>query len=230
MVEKLGIQRLVVVGDALHPMSPFKGQGANQALTDGPLLASCLQRASFDSAVTNFWREAVQRTAPVVAASRKAAKELHSPKVLQLHEFAGVKGDETPRFLNELQHVGIRAECGQSLDSQIQSKVMEMGVGESEVKFSVCLQEQEKALRSAARGDTQALRIQSVSKQVESIRTAIDEQQRTCLHLAVIGSHTETCKWLLTELGADATATDQFGMPAIHYAREKSIELLFKYV
>jgi len=34
--------RVTVIGDACHPMSMFKGQGANQSLADGPLLAHWL--------------------------------------------------------------------------------------------------------------------------------------------------------------------------------------------
>jgi 2-polyprenyl-6-methoxyphenol hydroxylase-like FAD-dependent oxidoreductase len=34
--------RVTVIGDACHPMAMFKGQGANQALDDGPLLAHWL--------------------------------------------------------------------------------------------------------------------------------------------------------------------------------------------
>jgi 2-polyprenyl-6-methoxyphenol hydroxylase-like FAD-dependent oxidoreductase len=43
-----GAGRVTVLGDACHPMSMFKGQGANQALEDSVLLASKLQQRLAD--------------------------------------------------------------------------------------------------------------------------------------------------------------------------------------
>eukprot|EP01033_Poteriospumella_lacustris_P023107 gene23107-17496_t len=41
---QMGAGRVTVLGDACHPMSMFKGQGANQALEDAVLLASKLSQ------------------------------------------------------------------------------------------------------------------------------------------------------------------------------------------
>ncbi|HLV13824.1 MAG TPA: NAD(P)/FAD-dependent oxidoreductase [Xanthomarina sp.] len=87
-----------LIGDAAHPMSPFKGQGANQALLDALELAREISKGC--RALSN-WREVgirekvlnefeskmLKRSASKVKDSAEAAKFLHSEIVL--HE-----GDE----------------------------------------------------------------------------------------------------------------------------------------
>lgn len=218
MIQSAGVRRLVVLGDSLHSMSPFKGQGANQALADGPLLAKCLEKSSIDSAVTNFWREAVNRTAPVVTASRMAAKELHSPAILHSHGFAGVRQNAIASFLDTLRMRNIDAALGENLDLQVRKAIQEFGVGEPELALAIGPHEQQKALQYAACGDTPSLRLQSLAKHSESIRTALDEHSRSCLHLAARGGHTETCRWLVTEIYCDPQATDSDQKTPVEYA------------
>ena len=55
-------RRVTLIGDAAHPMTPFKAQGANQALSDAVLLADSLvdsvrqhgPQAGMDAALPRF--------------------------------------------------------------------------------------------------------------------------------------------------------------------------------
>ena len=91
-------EQITLIGDAAHPMSPFKGQGANQALLDALSLARGISRGCRPlskwretglrkSVLTEFEKEMLERTASKVKDSAEAAKFLHSDIVL--HE-----GDE----------------------------------------------------------------------------------------------------------------------------------------
>jgi len=90
--------QVTLIGDAAHPMSPFKGQGANQALLDALALARGITRGCRplsqwrevgvrEAVLTEFETEMLQRSAKKVKDSAEAADFLHSDIVL--HE-----GDE----------------------------------------------------------------------------------------------------------------------------------------
>ncbi len=89
---------ITLIGDAAHPMSPFKGQGANQALLDALALArriykDCRPQSNWrkagarESVLNEFEAEMLKRSAAKVKDSADAAEFLHSEIVL--HE-----GDE----------------------------------------------------------------------------------------------------------------------------------------
>jgi len=82
-----------LIGDAAHPMSPFKGQGANQALLDALSLARFISKGCRPlsewrevglrkSVLTEFELEMVERSASKVKGSAEAAEFLHSETVL----------------------------------------------------------------------------------------------------------------------------------------------------
>jgi 2-polyprenyl-6-methoxyphenol hydroxylase-like FAD-dependent oxidoreductase len=82
--------RMTLLGDACHCMSPFKGQGANQALLDALSLAGSLYKASigtldggFGAALAAFEGEMLARSAGKVKASADAAKFLHTSVAIQ---------------------------------------------------------------------------------------------------------------------------------------------------
>jgi 2-polyprenyl-6-methoxyphenol hydroxylase-like FAD-dependent oxidoreductase len=87
-------KQITLIGDAAHPMSPFKGQGANQALLDALSLArqisiSCGPFSKWrelgirKSVLTDFESEMIERSSIKVKDSNKAAQFLHSDIVLQ---------------------------------------------------------------------------------------------------------------------------------------------------
>ncbi|MBC7555393.1 MAG: FAD-dependent monooxygenase, partial [Chryseobacterium sp.] len=78
-----------LIGDAAHPMSPFKGQGANQALLDALSLAreiykNCKPQSDWKTegireiVLTQFEKEMLERRATKVEDSAAAAQFLHS--------------------------------------------------------------------------------------------------------------------------------------------------------
>lgn len=92
------VGNITLIGDAAHPMSPFKGQGANQALLDALALARGISKGCQPSSnwkeiglreniLTNFETSMLERSAIKVKDSAAAAQFLHSEIVL--HE-----GDE----------------------------------------------------------------------------------------------------------------------------------------
>ncbi|MBH1960345.1 MAG: FAD-dependent monooxygenase [Flavobacteriia bacterium] len=88
---------VTLIGDAAHPMSPFKGQGANQALLDALSLSREIFKncQSFnwketelrESILTGYEAEMLERSAIKVKDSAAAAEFLHS-------EIALYEGDE----------------------------------------------------------------------------------------------------------------------------------------
>ena len=91
-------RQVTLIGDAAHPMSPFKGQGANQALLDALSLARGISKGCRplsqwrkvgvrESVLTEFESEMLERSASKVNDSAEAAQFLHS-------EIALYEGDE----------------------------------------------------------------------------------------------------------------------------------------
>jgi hypothetical protein len=230
--------RVVVLGDAVHSMSPFKGAGANQALLDGPLLASWLQRASLPSAITGFHREMANRTQPRVLASRQAAAFLHSPAVLLVEtagqDFAGVVKERVPELLQKLKDDGVGAQLGAALDSRVDEAIhglccRDMSTEDSSKKdvSNTLLLAQSRALMFASQGNTQGLRTLSLTCPAAVLR-ARDPRGRTCLHLSVQSGHYHTCKWLLTEVFLAPGIEDDDGVTALQIAggNEEIVNLL----
>jgi 2-polyprenyl-6-methoxyphenol hydroxylase-like FAD-dependent oxidoreductase len=104
LLENIG--SVTLIGDAAHPMSPFKGQGANQALLDALALArkistECGSLSQWKETglrkniLTDFETEMMERTTAKVKDSAEVAQLLHSDIVMR--EGDGPKGRNLKR-------------------------------------------------------------------------------------------------------------------------------------
>ncbi|CAA6689783.1 MULTISPECIES: NAD(P)/FAD-dependent oxidoreductase [unclassified Lentimonas] len=94
---------VTLIGDAAHPMSPFKGQGANQALLDALSLARSIHKTnittkgSVTKALLEFKVEMLARSAIKVKASADAARFLHTDVAIRAGNMprGSTRGDES---------------------------------------------------------------------------------------------------------------------------------------
>lgn len=78
-------KHITFLGDAAHCMSPFKGQGANQAIIDAKsLVDKIIANENLDVAFKSYYKEMIVRTQSKVLSSRISVKELHSSNFVDI--------------------------------------------------------------------------------------------------------------------------------------------------
>jgi DNA alkylation damage repair protein AlkB len=231
--------RVVILGDAAHAMSPFKGQGANQALADGPLLANWLSKAQVDSAVRGFMAEMVRRSGVKVRASREAARELHSNQCWKWMvkqdtpvatsgeaveaNFHGVQTQYVSTLLSTLKENNVGATSGSNLDGAIRGIIRHLNCADNplpnhSLSSAELSQLQSNALMCASAGKLWMLRQLSRKSPCVIQHARNGENKQSCLHLAAMQGRIDVCRWLLSEVYMDCNALDANEKSAVDLA------------
>jgi salicylate hydroxylase len=84
--------RVTLLGDAAHPMLPYLGQGACQALEDGAVLANALSAAPADpvAALASYERTRRPRASQVVLTARARGVSNHLPRLAAMRRDAAI--------------------------------------------------------------------------------------------------------------------------------------------
>ena len=89
MPPQMDDKRIVLLGDAAHPMSPFKGQGANQALLDACDLTELLNKSKdISAAIFEYETKMSKRVLSKVLASRERVTTYHQANILNVENFS----------------------------------------------------------------------------------------------------------------------------------------------
>ncbi|CAF4033782.1 unnamed protein product [Rotaria sp. Silwood2] len=106
--KKDGIQ-IALVGDAAHPMFPFKGQGANQALLDAVDLADIIAQNNLDlhSTIGKYEDRMLKQVYTKVMQSRERVTSFNRPEALSTENFLYRDVDEG--VMKRLNSLGINA-------------------------------------------------------------------------------------------------------------------------
>jgi salicylate hydroxylase len=82
----------VILGDAAHPTLPFLAQGASMGLEDGAILARLLDSLPLDAALSRYQSLRAPRTARIIGAANKNARNYHLSGPARSIAHAGLRG------------------------------------------------------------------------------------------------------------------------------------------
>lgn len=121
------VANAVLLGDAAHPMSPFKGQGANQALLDAVALVDCLETADcLAAAIDAFNFSMMQRVRPKVLMSRERVHKFHSPSIVDPESY--LYHTISRELLTALRRENIGANSGVNIETLILQQMRAHGI------------------------------------------------------------------------------------------------------